>query len=344
MDMPMPPSQITKTSACPFQSEEVITFAVLVFPDFPMMAFNAVIEPLRAANRIAGRQLYSWITVAEQEGRIAASNGVSFEPDFAARHAPAVNRIVVCSGGDADLLVADDALAWIRKSMRGGAHLGAVADAAFLLARAGLLHGFACTLHWTSQPAFREAFPELDMRRDLYVIDGPRFTSAGGIAGLDMMLELIATDYGPLLASGVAEWFVHSPLRSSVDRRLMPLRLRTGIRDELVLAAIGLMEETVEERLSVAEIARRLNVSLDKLERAFQQELAIPPSRYYRTLRLRRAGDLLAHSSLPINEVALACGFSSPSSFARAFKSQFGMSPREIRRRPTIAATLATLP
>ena len=337
-------SQIRKTSACPVQSQEAITFAVLVFPDFPMMAFNAVIEPLRASNRIAGRQLYSWITVAERGERIAASNGVAVEPDFAAQDAPAVNRIVVCSGGDADLLVADDALAWIRRSMRSGAHLGAVADAAFLLARAGLLEGFACTLHWTSQPAFREAFPQLDMRRDLYVIDGQRFTSAGGIAGLDMMLELIATDYGSLLASGVAEWFVYSPLRSSVDRRLMPLRLRTGIRDELVLAAVGLMEEKVEERLSVAEIAHRLNVSLDKLERAFQQELSTPPSRYYRTLRLRRAGDLLAHSSLPIHEVALACGFSSPSSFARAFKLQFGMSPREVRRRPTIAATLAALP
>ena len=344
MQRPGTHRQFRKRDGGPFHKDGTITFAVLIFPDFPMMAFNAVIEPLRAANRIARKELYSWVTVGEKGQRIVASNGVAVEPDFAAQEAPSADRLVVCSGGDADLLVADDALAWIRRSLRRGAHLGAVADAAFLLARAGLLDGHACTLHWTSQPAFLEAFPQLDMRRDLYVIDGTRFTSAGGVAGLDMMLELIATDYGSDLASGVAEWFVHSPLRSSVDRRLMPLRLRTGIRNELVLAAIGLMEERVEDRLSVEEISRQLNVSLDTLERAFQAELGTSPGRHYRILRLRQASDLLAHSSLPIGEVALACGFSNASSFARAFKVQFGMSPRDARRDPGLAATLSALP
>ena len=118
-----------------------------------------------------------------------------------------------------------------------------MADAAFFLARAGLLDGHACTLHWTSQAAFTEAFPDIELRRDLYVIDRKRFTSAGGVGSLDMMLEIIARDYGAELAAGVAEWFVHSPLRSSVDRKLMPLRLRTGVQNELVLSAIAIMED-----------------------------------------------------------------------------------------------------
>ena len=189
-----------------------------------------------------------------------------------------VNRIVVCSGGDADHLVADHAVAWIRKSLRGGARVGAVADAAFFLARAGLLDGHACTLHWTSQPAFMEAFPEIDLRRDLYVIDRRRFTSAGGVASLDMMLEIIATDHGAELAAGVAEWFMHSPLRSSIDRKLMPLRLRTGIQNELVLSAIAVMEEAVEERLRMVDLGVRLGVSADKLERAFHAELGVRPA------------------------------------------------------------------
>jgi hypothetical protein len=48
----------------------------------------------------------------------------------------------------------------------------------------------------------------------------------------------------------VAEWYVHSPLRSGIDRRMMPLRLRTGIRDELVLSAVAIMEESIEDHLS----------------------------------------------------------------------------------------------
>jgi transcriptional regulator GlxA family with amidase domain len=298
-----------------------------------MMAFSSVIEPLRAANVLARRHCYRWITVGLSGERVQASNGVAIEPDHSIHDAPVVDRIVVCSGGDADHLVADHAVAWIRKNLRGGAHVGAVADAAFFLARAGLLEDHACTLHWTSQPAFVEAFPEIELRRDLYVIDRRRFTSAGGVGSLDMMLEVIATDYGAELAAGVAEWFVHSPLRSSVDRKMMPLRLRTGIKNELVLSAVAVMEEAVEERLRMADLPVRLGVSADKLERAFRSEVGVAPGVYYRRLRLRRAADLLAHSSLRVREVALACGFANMSSFARAFREFEGCSPRATRRR-----------
>jgi transcriptional regulator GlxA family with amidase domain len=297
-----------------------------------MMAFSSVIEPLRAANILARRQCYRWITVGLSRERVEASSGVAIEPAHSVHDAPMVDRIVICSGGDADRLVADRAVAWIRKNLLGGAQVGAVADAAFFLARAGLLDDHACTLHWTSQPAFVEAFPEIELRRDLYVIDRRRFTSAGGVGSLDMMLEIIGTDYGAELAAGVAEWFVHSPLRSSVDRKMMPLRLRTGIQNELVLSAIAAMEEAVEERLRMADLAVKLGVSADKLERAFRSEVGVAPSAYYRRLRLRRAADLLAHSSLPVRDVALACGFASMSSFARAFKEFAGHPPGAARK------------
>lgn len=321
----------------PQASRPGVRYAVLVFPGFPLMAFSSVIEPLRAANILSGRPCYSWITVGSGSGKVVASNGVGIDPDYSVRDAPLVDRIVVCSGGNADLLVADEAVAWIRRSLRTGAHIGAVADAAFFLARAGLLDGHACTLHWTSQPAFKEAFPDLDMQRDLFVIDRRRFTSAGGVGCLDMMLELITRDFGVELSAGVAEWYVHSPLRSSVDRRMMPLRLRTGIRDQLVLSAVAIMEDAVEERLGMPELALRLKVSPDKLERLFRQELNTVPSAYYRRLRLQRAAELLTHSSMRIGEVALSCGFTSASSFARAFKEQFGYAPNEVRRRKSIA-------
>ncbi len=236
---------------------------------------------------------------------------------------------MACSGGDADHVVAEHAVAWIRRNLRAGAWIGAVADAAFFLARAGLLDGHACTLHWTSQPAFTEAFPEIELRRDLYVIDRKRFTSAGGVGSLDMMLDIIATDCGSELAAGVAEWFVHSPLRSSVDRKLMPLRLRTGIQDELVLSAIAIMEEAVEDRLRddrAGRPPRRLRRPAGARLPRRRRHL---PGAYYRRLRLRRAADLLAHSTLPVRDVALACGFSDMSSFARAFREQEGhLAPR----------------
>ncbi len=326
------PNPSIAESAAAASRETTRLVAAFVFPAFPMMAFSSVIEPLRAANVLAKRQLYRWIVVGPSSRPVRASNGILIAPDHGVADAPIVDRVVVCSGGDADQVVSKEATAWIRRCLRRGAAIGAVADGAFFLARAGLLDGHACTLHWTSQAAFHEAFPDLDLKRDLYVVDRNRFTSAGGVGSLDMMLEIISGDHGAELAAGVAEWFVHSPLRSSVDRRLMPVRLRTGVRDELVLSAIAIMEEEVEGRLAIAALAHRLGVSNDRLERAFQTELSVAPSAYYRQLRLRRAADLLAHSSLPIREVALACGFASMSSFARAFRETHGATPSAYRR------------
>ncbi|MBB2190115.1 GlxA family transcriptional regulator [Gluconacetobacter azotocaptans] len=298
-----------------------------------MMAFSSVIEPLRAANSLTDRACYRWTTVGLSHDEVAASNGVVIHPTESVEEASLADRIVVCSGGDADYLVADQAVRWIRKCLRHGASLGAVADASFFLARAGFLDGHACTLHWTSQSAFAENFPQIDLRRDIYVIDRKRFTSAGGIGCLDMMLDMITRDVGSEVAAGVAEWFVHSPLRSSVDRRMMPLRLRTGIQHPLVLSAIAIMEDEVEERLLMTDLADRLAVSADRLERHFRAEVGMPPGQYYRQLRLRRAKDLLAHSRLPVREIALACGFSNMSSFVRAFRQQHGCSPSGARRR-----------
>ena len=308
------------------------TFAILIFPGFPMMAFSAVIEPLRAANTLAGKALYEWAIIGCDEGPIRASNGIVVMPDFAARKAPPADDIVVCSGGDADRLEAAEPLSWIRKSLRKGGNVGSVADGAFYLGRAGLLDGFSCTLHWQSQPAFVEAFPHLKLERAIYVIDRTRFTSAGGIGAFDMMLDLIARQHGDDLARGVAEWFVHDRIRASSDRERLHLRLRTGIRDDLVLDAVAQLEADHEGPVSIAVVARRLGVAIERLERAFRAELGLLPAQYYKRLKLQRARDLLEHSAMSVREIGLASGYASFSAFVRAFRTIYGKTPRQMRK------------
>ncbi|MGE0238978.1 MAG: GlxA family transcriptional regulator [Parvibaculaceae bacterium] len=313
-------------------SRSTTTFAVLVFPGFPMMAFSAVIEPLRAANAIASARLYDWTIVAPDEEAVLASSGIAVTPHHAAAKAPSADYIVVCSGGDADRLTAKTPLSWIRRNLRLGAHIGSVADGAFYLARAGLLDGYACTLHWQSQPAFLEAFPHIRLARRIFVIDRTRFTCAGGIGAMDMMLELIGSRHGDALARQVAEWFVHDRIRSSADRERLQLRLRTGIRDDVVLEAVALMEEASEKSEEVSTIAAQLGLSMGQLERLFKAEFALGPAEYYRRFRMERARDLLAHSKMSVREVGLACGYASFSSFVRAYKAVFGATPGKARK------------
>jgi transcriptional regulator GlxA family with amidase domain len=307
-------------------------FAMLLFPGFPMMAFSSVVEPLRAANALGAEPNYSWITVSATDKPVTASNGITFTPDFRLTERPAADYIVVCSGGDADQLTAQAPIKWIRANLRRGAHLGSVADGAFYLARAGLLDDYACTLHWRSQPAFVEAFPQIDLKRSVYVIDRTRFTSAGGVGAFDMMLDIIQRHHGEAMARGVAEWFVHDRIRANADREKLQLRVRTGIRNELVLAAAARMEERMERGETVAQIARKLGVSVWKLDRAFRADLRTSPGDYFRQMRMERASDLLVHSSLPIHEVGLACGYTDFPAFVRAFRRTYRKTPGDLRR------------
>jgi transcriptional regulator GlxA family with amidase domain len=307
-------------------------FAILLFPGFPMMAFSAVIEPLRAANALGAEPRYSWSTVAIDDNPITASNGIRLNPDVSVNEDPVADFIVVCSGGNADQLTAQEPIKWIRKSLRRGTHLGSVADGAFYLARAGLLDDYACTLHWRSQPAFVEAFPHISLRRTIYVIDRSRFTSAGGIGAFDMMLDIIERHHGEAMARGVAEWFVHDRMRASADREKLQLRVRTGIRSDLVLAAVAGMEEGMERGETIAQIARRLGVSVWKLAQSFRADVRISPGDYFRQMRMERANDLLVHSSLPIHEVGLACGYTDYSAFVRAFRRAYHTTPGKLRR------------
>ena len=211
-------------------------------------------------------------------------------------------------------------------------HMWAVwRDGAFYLARAGLMDGFACTLHWQSQPAFKEKFADITLKPDIYVIDRSRFTSAGGVGALDMMLEIMSGHCGRGLAAEVAEWFVHSRVRESADREKLQLHIRTGIHDDTVLRAVALMEDNVEAPISMHEIAGHLELTRKQLEHAFGREVGRSPSAYYRQIRLRHARDLLEHSALSVRDIGLACGYSSFSSFVRAFRGAYGDTPKRFR-------------
>ena len=147
-----------------------------------------------------------------------------------------------------------------------------------------------------------------------------------------MMLDLIGRHHGEDLARQVAEWFVHDRIRASTDRERLQLRLRTGIRDDLVLDAIGHFESEREGSIAISMVASRLGVSIERLERAFKTEINLGPAEYYKRMKLQRARDLLEHSKMPVREIGLASGYTSFSAFVRAFRVAYGKTPRHMRK------------
>ena len=309
-----------------------------------MMPFTAAIEALRAANRMSGAELYRWQTVTLDGGRVEASNGVGVQGDASLAQGGLCDMLVVCSGLNAARYASPAMVAQLRRLARSGVKLGAVCTGSVVLARAGLLDGYRCTIHWEDVASFAENFPQLHVTSRLYEIDRDRFTCSGGTAPLDLMIHFIAADFGGALAVRVAELMLHHAARPATEPQRLSLRERTGVVNPGLLAAIAGMEAAIETPASVEVIARGAGLSPRQLERLFRDQLGIRPSRYYLALRLERARHLLRHTAAPVLQIAVATGFTSAAHFAKCYRAQFGAPPSAERlgeRRISGAASAA---
>lgn len=309
-------------------------FGFFLAPKFSMLCFTSAVEPLRSANRLAGRRLYDWRVISKDGAAVAASNGIEVVPHTAMAEAERMANLFLVAGLDGHLY--DDAavFAWLRRIARKGCRMGALSTGSYALARAGLLQDRRATIHWENLAGFREEFPDIEVTSELFEIDGNRMTCSGGTAGLDLVLSLIGLEHGRELAVKVAEQFIHERIRDNHDQQRMALRSRLGISHPKLLKVIALMEEHLEEPLSRRELAHRAGLSTRQLERLFRRYLARTPTRYYLELRLHRARALLTQTALSVLDVGLACGFVSASHFSKCYREFFQKTPREERLVP----------
>ena len=299
-----------------------------------MITYASAIEPLRAANQLSGRILYRWWHAAPEDKPAMASNGAAVLPDFKfGADAGSLDLLIVCAGGNPATFNDRRTFAWLRKLASGGVIIGGISGGPFMLAKAGLLKGRRCTVHWEHMPALHEAFPDIELTQSLFEIDRDRITCSGGVAGLDLMTALIARDHGYELGAAVNDWFLHTYVREGGEPQRMDLRYRFGVTNQKVLNALKAMESRLETPLSREQLAKVAGLSLRQLERSFQSQLGHGVHAHYLSLRLSRSRQLLRETSLSILEVALATGFASASQFSRAFRKSFGFSPRKARQR-----------
>jgi transcriptional regulator GlxA family with amidase domain len=309
-------------------------FVFLLCDMFSMMPFAAALEPMRLANRLSRRPLYSWRLVSQTGEPVSASNGVIVQVDGALEELPREANIVVCTGFALERAASRPVLTWLRKQARRGVGVGAVCTGAHVLARAGFLDGKRCTIHWENHAAFAEEFPEVELSNLLYVVDHGIFTCAGGTSAADMILHLIGEQHGPDLGSLVADALVHTPVRTDADEQRLSVPARIGVRHPKLVSIIQRMERSTEEPISPSELARSVNMSTRQLERLFRRYLNRSPKRYYMELRLEKARNLLLQTDMSVINVALACGFTSPSHFSKCYRGHFNRTPYRERGAP----------
>lgn len=305
--------------------------AFVLLPKFSSLTLSSLVEPLRIANYCSGRDLYHWSYVSVDGSAVPGCSGYGVQTESLSDDIEMLDAVIVCGGWNAERYENDDLERWLRQAARQQRIVGAAEMGAYVLARAGLLKGYAATIHWHCRNAFRERYPTIDIREQLFVTDRNRMTCAGGTACLDMMLHDIKERFGGALATEVAEQVV-----CAVPREAWQPQRDASIGDQGAVPkplnqAIEMMEANVESTIRIPQIAASLGLSQRKLERLFHKHFDCSAVAFYRRIRLQRARVLLTQTDMSVLDICIACGFASSSYFSKSYAEEFGLRPRDHR-------------
>ncbi|MDG3575933.1 GlxA family transcriptional regulator [Rhizobium sp. YJ-22] len=312
---------------------ETLDLDLLVLPETNLILFASVIEPLRVVNRIVGRDLYRW-TIFSPDGRPAETrSGISIPAAGAFRPDKESHPLFILSSHNWDRYTTPALKRVLSKTARHRSMVAGIEAGGWLLAEVGLLASVRATTHWEDFDDFTRAYPEIDMVRERFVIDGKRITTGGSLPTVDLMLEIIRRRQGYSLALEVSRQFIYEQDGRRSEETGMPSTGSMRVVDQRVAQAVTIMEETVEEPLLLARLARRVGVSARHLQELFRDGIGVPPHVHYMAIRLNAARRKVIESKLPFADIALTTGFNSASAFARAYKAQFRESASETRKR-----------
>lgn len=302
-------------------------FVFFLLPEFSHLAFSCALEPLRIANLVSGQPLYRW-SLASPDGKTATcSNGSVTLVNAGMEPTRGVDRLFLISGINMQDHATAPVLAYFRRERALGTALGAICSGAYLFAKAGFLDGIEAAIHWEYHDLITEKFPKVELVRNVFVAHEKIITASGGTAAADLMLHLIGQAHGQALATAVADQMVYNAVREGTAAQRVSLQSRSGSRNPHLMRAIALMEASLEDPLSTAEIAEDIGISARQLERLFGRYLNSSPKTYMMEIRLHRARHLLVQTEQSITQVAMACGFRSASHFSKVYRGLFGLSP-----------------
>lgn len=322
-------SNFAKCETSLMKHENIIQVVVLVLDATNTLSFAAAVDPLRAANRHAGRQLFQWHLATPANTPVTLTSGVVIPANPLARIARC-DWIVTVSGFEPDRQSTPALLSSLRRLAATADHVAGVDGGPWVLALAGLLDGHTATVHWEDFEAFAARFPDTHTVNARYQVSG-RFCTAGGAAPtLDMMLALIAETCSPALARKVAGSFITDTTAAASQPQIrQPQRTQ---HNHVTARAHALMETTLDAPVPIATIAQRLGLSPRALQLQFKATIGLSPQAHYMALRMAEAERLVTQTRRPLHDIALSTGFSSQSAFARAYAAAHGTSARDHRK------------
>jgi transcriptional regulator GlxA family with amidase domain len=303
----------------------------LLTDGFDFFSFSAALDTLRLANRAAGRELFTFMFLGFSEKKVISSiqNSISVETDLVALHRD--DLLILCSGSGYSHDIPKSLLGWVRRQFKTGLEIISLHKGTIFLAKTGLLDGKSATIHWEHFTTFQEIFPKVELKSSSICVDGRISTTAGGMSSSKRILQIIDRDFGNNLKLAVADLLLMSKSALTNDQQRMSHSTRFGTRNKTIIKTISVMESNLEDPIPIRRLANLNNISSRQMERLFRKHLHCSPHQFYLSLRLSKASVLLIETSLTITQIAIACGFVSPSHFSKCYRKAYGETPHNAR-------------
>lgn len=314
------------------RSNDALKITLVLASDSSLMSLASVLDVMRGANRMAQRQLFEWQIVTPNNQAAHLTCGLAIQPDAPLNKQLQGDVLILLAGFNHQQHFDKTILRQLQKIIPRFRWIGGIESGSWALARLGLLDGHKATTHWEDLEDFALKHPSIEVMPDRFVMDGNTFTSGGASPSFDFMLHLIRCRYGQQLALEVSSIFIYDAVHTGNDAQPLVSLGLLETQEPRIAKAIRLMEEHLDDPLSIKQIAQHLALSLRMLEYLFREQLNHTPAQYYLHLRLQNARRLVTDTGLPIQEIALRTGFNSLGSLSRCFREAYQLSPTQYRR------------
>ncbi|MER8006293.1 helix-turn-helix domain-containing protein [Streptomyces sp. NPDC094149] len=315
---------------------------IAVIAPSPVSMFNlAIPEMLFGKVEVDGRPGYEVIICAAEPGPVPTSGGLDL---YVRRGLDATREAdtVVVAGTGAPYEPDPRIVAAVKEAAADGKRVASLCTGAFQLAEAGLLAGRRATTYWAHAEELRRRYPQVDLQGDvLYVQDGPYVTSSGYAAGIDLCLHVIRTDYGAAVANEVARRALVAPVRPGGQTQFTHTPLPPE-RGNACADTRGWAMRHLDKPLTLTDLARHAGVSVRTLTRRFHAESGVSPLQWLLHQRIERAKELLETTTLPMDQVARACGLGTADSLRAHVVRRTGLTPSAYRTQFSRLGTAAS--
>lgn len=224
-------------------------------------------------------------------------------------------------------------LPWIREQHQNGAAVASLCIGAFFLAATGLLDGRQCATHWSAAAHLQEMFPAVNVVDEkIMTAEDGLYTSGGAYAYLNLLVYLVEKYAGREIAVMTAKAFMIDIDRVSQSPFIIFLGQKTH-KDEAVRQAQEFIEQHIDEKITVDQLATMLSLGRRNLERRFKKATSNTISAYIQRVKVEAAKKGLESSGENVNGVMYQVGYTDHKAFRTTFKKITGLSPLQYRNK-----------